>query len=113
MNEPMGYLRGAYSGNGFPPENGKRRQIPAVYRNLVQGHRFAHNRIRELRNGTEMVGTALASGAFEPYTSNWFNEQAANLLNHIERERFLEAILPEVDWIGVNYYYHYKVDIGR
>lgn len=111
MNEPSAYVRAAYVFGGFPPAKTKIWQAPRAWRNLVRGHRRAYE---ELSTSANLVGVSLAAGSFEPYTDNVVNRKLAGLLRYVEHDGFLKALLPDLDFIGINYYIEYEVDVlGR
>lgn len=111
MNEPSAYVRASYVFDGFPPSDTAFWQAPRAFRNLVSAHREAYD---VLASPDQQVGVALAAGSFEPYTDNVLNRKLAGLARHVERDAFLEALLPDLDFIGINYYIEYEVDVlGR
>lgn len=111
MNEPAAYVRAAYVFDGFPPAQTTVWQAPRAWRNLVRGHRHAY---RALAGPDAHVGVSLAAGSFEPYTDTVLNRKLAALIRFLEHGAFLERLLPDLDFIGINYYIEYNVDVlGR
>jgi beta-glucosidase len=111
MNEPAAYVRAAYVFDGFPPAKTKVWQAPRAWRNLVRAHNQAYGALDDADN---LVGVSLAAGSFEPYTDTVVNRKLAGLLRHLEHDAFLQRLLPNLDFIGINYYIEYEVDVlGR
>jgi beta-glucosidase len=111
MNEPSAYVRASYVFGGFPPAKTKIWQAPRAWRNLVRAHRRAYDALSDPDN---LVGVSLAAGSFEPYTDTVVNRKLAWLARYVERDAFLEGLLPALDFIGINYYIEYEVDVlGR
>lgn len=110
MNEPMAYLTACYLFDNFPPERTRWRQLPAAYRHVVDAQQRASAAIQE-RDPTTRLGISVSAGCFEPYTEHLLNEWAAEGLRQLERDRFLRRVTGTLDWLGVNYYYHYRTDL--
>lgn len=112
LNEPMGWLRWSHLSGAFPPALARLRDVPRVAGALVSAHRRAADVIHE---GTDArVGVSIAAGAFEPYNENILNKYIAKALRTVEHGWFVSEIEEWLDWLGVNYYYHYRVDVlGR
>lgn len=110
VNEPSAWVRAAYVFDTFPPTDTSILNALTAWRHLVKAHRRAYE-VLQARVSEATVGLSVAAGCFEPYTDNPVNRKLANLLRTVERDAFLDACLPAVDVIGLNYYIHYKVDM--
>lgn len=109
LNEPNGWIYGSYVFNKFPPDNTKRRYTFRAYRNIVQSQRAAYDIIKDRNRGSK-VGIATTAGCFEPYDDGFINKSISNLIRLLERDKFLDKCEDHLDFIGVNNYYHYRVD---
>lgn len=109
LNEPVGWLRSSYMIDKFPPKQTRRRDVIKAFRNLYKSHNSAYEKIKSNTQDTK-VGISATSGCFEPYKPNVINKAISKLMRYIERDAFLDKCKDRLDYIGVNNYYHCKVD---
>lgn len=109
LNEPVGWIRSSHIFNNFPPQKTRKRDVFRVFRNMYKAHNNAYNIIKS--NHDARVGISATSGCFEGYKSNRINKMIARLLRYVERDAFLDKCKENLDYIGVNNYYHCRVDI--
>lgn len=109
LNEPNGWIYGSYIFNKFPPENTKRRYAPRAYRNIIQSQKIAYDIIKDKYQESK-VGIATTAGYFEPYNDSVINKSISDLVRYVERDNFLDKCEEYLDFIGVNNYYHYRID---
>jgi beta-glucosidase len=104
INEPLTIVgQGFLLGNHVPR---KRNPLLAirVLNNLITAHLQAYQKLHQLLPNPQ-VGFAVQLIKFEPqnHTKFWQN-QFAKTLHHWHNLRFINRILPHVDFIGINYY---------
>ncbi|MDP3985296.1 MAG: family 1 glycosylhydrolase, partial [bacterium] len=114
INEPMIYLSQAYLSGAWPPG---RKSVPATiraFRNLCRAHRQAYQVIHSVApvvsGKPASVGIAKNVISFDPYRKHarrdvWFVRLADWLWNHL----FFSRTRNTHDFIGINYYFHYRV----
>jgi beta-glucosidase len=113
MNEPMIYLAQSYVIGVWPPG---RRSIPAtvrVFYRLVKAHKKAYraiHRVLDGRGSKVWVGTANNIITFTPYRKGNFSDAAfVWFADRIYNREFLINTKGYHDFIGINYYFHYRV----
>lgn len=109
LNEPVGWLRSSYIINKFPPKQTNRRDVIKAFRNMYKSHNSAYQKIKSNMEESQ-VGISVTSGCFEPYKSNVINKMISKIMRYVERDAFLNRCEDRLDYIGVNNYYHCKVD---
>lgn len=113
INEPMIYLTQSYVYGVWPPGKKSLWRAFRVFRNLCLAHRVAYrilHRNLDRRDRTAAVGIAKNVISFEPYRRHSWGDSlfvrfADNLWNHA----FFQWTSRFHDFIGVNYYFHYRV----
>ena len=112
INEPCIYTSRGYLESDWPPE---RRSIFAarqVMNNMAKAHRGAYRKIHQvLKNGNidAWVGMAKNNIFYEPYCKyNPFDRILVLILRYLTNFLFLNKIKKELDFIGLNYYFHCK-----
>lgn len=113
VNEPMIYISQGYVYGVWPP--GKKSIVSAyrVFRNLVRAHKKAYTTLHATlgrKDQAVRVGIAQNVISFEPYRRHkildmWFVRFADRLWNHW----FFSRTMHCHDFIGINYYFHYRV----
>ncbi|MBI3984075.1 glycoside hydrolase family 1 protein [Candidatus Microgenomates bacterium] len=108
LNEPDGWAGNAYLLKTWPPQ-GPRRYLPRVLRQLVKAHRLAYSQIKQ--NFPEaQVGLAKSVVYFEPVDRKLRNRLYKRLVTWLVNYRFLNQTHEYLDFIGVNYYFHNRLD---
>lgn len=111
LNEPVGWIRSSYIFDNFPPRNTLRRNTIKAFRSMSEAHNSAYKTIKKASEGKCKVGISATSGCFEAYGNNMLNKTIAKILRYVERDAFLDKCEDNLDYIGVNNYYHCKVDV--
>ena len=112
INEPGVYVSKSYLEGDWPPE---RRSIFAARRvvnNMVKAHCGAYKKIHRVleENFDVWVGIANNNIYCEPYQKyNPFDVILVLILRYFTNFLFLDSIKKEMDFIGLNYYFHYKL----
>lgn len=113
INEPMVYLSQSYSVGVWPPGKNSIRSSIRVFRRLARAHRAAYRAIHRVLDGGRskaLVGFANNVITFEPYRRHSFMDNvfihfAGRFFNH----QFMRWTKRHHDFIGINYYFHYRV----
>ena len=108
LNEPVVHAKISYLEGRWPPQKKNFFSFLRVFRNLAHGHNLAYSSIKKIKPESQ-IGIAHNMSFFEVERKNfisllvkWFGEWWKNY-------RFLNAISKCQDFIGFNYYSHYKV----
>ncbi len=111
MNEPwvyvqLGYVYGVWPHHGRAPQ----RQIHTVSRNLIKAHTRAYEEIKRAHPHLQ-VGVSLDAGHYSVKRStmlllSWL---VARFTKRFGYEYFLRGMAKASDWLGLQYYIHYKV----
>ncbi len=113
INEPGVYVSKGYLEEDWPPE---RRSIFAARRvtnNMIKAHQSVYQKIHQIlkeRNNNALVGIAKNNIFYEPYCKyNPLDIFLVSILRYLTNFLFLNSIKKELDFIGLNYYFHYKL----
>ncbi len=110
INEPMVYSSHTYLTGAWPPN----RRNPFVYLRVVQylikAHQMAHTAIKKI-NSDAQVGIAKNNIHFEA-ASGRVNVFLKRITDWWWNIRFLGMIRDTQDFIGLNHYFHNKIDYG-
>jgi len=107
INEPLVYLSMGYENGTWPPFKKKHHlKTLKVFNNLVKAHKLAYLNIKKFNKQTQ-VGLAANLIDFQPRHKlspvDWLISKAAN---YFWNEVFLNKVITQLDFIGVNYYFH-------
>jgi len=109
LNEPMVYISG-YSTGKFPPFQ-KRNifKIRKVFNNLVKAYQTAYQAIHT-QYPKAQVSIAKHTNYFEPDRKWCLLEQLiAGIFHYFWNHWFLKRIKNQVDYIGLDYYHHFRI----
>jgi len=106
INEPSVFASNGYLRGNWPPFKKQYRVYRRVFRNLVNAHKLAYRKVKNLDVGCE-VGIVKDNIYFH---ANWnpFNKIIAVFMNWKWNRYFLNQIDGYFDSIGLNYYFHKK-----
>lgn len=111
LNEPLVYAKISYLEGRWPPQKKNIFYFLRVSKNLIKAHKKAYAVIKTIQPGSQ-IGIAHNMSFFEVQHDNFINR----ILKHFGEWRknfgFLNAISNHQDFIGFNYYSHYKVNFG-
>lgn len=105
LNEPLIYAYNSYLKGKWPPQKRSYFKYKKVLKNLAQAHQFAYHIIHDLYSQAQ-VSVAKNNQFFEPYVNTFFNRLAVSWLRKFWNHKFLQKIKNELDYIGLNYYFH-------
>ncbi len=110
INEPIitisNYLLGI-----FPPQKKSVFSCFRAFNNIVASHKMAYAVIKKL-NKNSQVSIVSHITFFEAYKNRLFNCLVASSLNYLWNFRLLDKLSGYMDFIGVNYYFHTRINYG-
>jgi len=114
INEPLVYATMSYLAGLWPPEKRSYWQMFLVYRNLILAHRRAYSVIHGIYKkrlwGKPNVGIASNSVSLYSYKRHsFFNWVFCLVSDWIWNHSFFAFSKHFHDFIGVNYYFHYRI----
>ncbi len=110
VNEPEIYSLNSYLRGIWPPESKSVFRYYRVMKSLVKAHNMACKRIKEIIPGS-FTGTACNMSFFEP-GSGPFNRLMAYASDRFWNRYFIDRVRHSIDFIGVNYYFHNRINYG-
>lgn len=117
INEPGVYISKGYLEGDWSPE--RRYNIFAarqVMNNMIKAHRDAYQKIHQAlkeKNFDVQVGIAKQNAYYEPCQKyNPFDVMFVSALRYFGNFLLLNKIKKELDFIGLNYYFHYKLRLN-
>jgi len=110
LNEPEIYSLNACFRGRWPPQKKSIFSFYKSLRNLAAAHQNAYEAIKTILPKAE-VGAAVNLSYFESsggLINDFFKNAAEGLMNF----HFLNSVCPKIDFIGLNYYFHNRIDWG-
>jgi beta-glucosidase len=110
INEPEIYSLNSYLRGIWPPQKKSIIKYLRVINTLIKSHKLAFKEIKKIIPGS-MIGTACNMSYFETGNGpvNRFIAYASELLWN---RYFIDRVTSFVDFIGVNYYFHNRINYG-
>ncbi len=107
LNEPIIYATNSFLRGMWPPQTSNPLTYYKVINRLLEGHRRSYEAIKNV-NPNAHVGMVKNVAHFESSGGIWngFLERCANWLWN---DYILNAAKKNLDFIGVNYYFHYSI----
>ncbi len=109
INEPLVWALHAYLTGLWPPA----KRNPLLFLMAINNQISAHNRIYELFHGLQpdiKIGLSHNLASYESFNSKSFLDSAgARFYRFFGNEYFLNKTRKNVDFIGLNYYFHWRV----
>ncbi|PIR93353.1 glycoside hydrolase family 1 protein [Candidatus Falkowbacteria bacterium CG10_big_fil_rev_8_21_14_0_10_43_10] len=105
INEPMIYSYNSYLKGKWPPQKKSYWQWKKALDNLIKAHKLSYFTLHS-HNSKCKVSVAKNNQFFEPYVDSIFNKAVVKLITHYWNYYFLNKIKNELDYIGLNYYFH-------
>lgn len=106
INEPMVYASGGYRKGKWPPFKKNLFKFLKVINNLVMSHNVVYREIKKVLPSAQ-IGIAKNNIYFHS-NHNPFYSILSSLLNWFWNYRFLDKIEKQLDFVGMNYYFHHK-----
>jgi len=111
MNEPEIYAFNAYFRGKWPPNNKNILSCWRMAKKLIRAHQAAYVIIKKSVPYAE-VGLVKNNSYFESYGLNPWNKILSSLTNDIWNHYFLRRVGGSYDFIGLNYYFHNRINWG-
>ena len=112
LNEAEIYTGMSYMNGVWPPQKKNPLAYWRVTHNLIRAHRAAYHIIHRLQPDAK-VGVATNNAYIEPYPNNIINRQFAKVISWWGNFYFLNRIKDQQDFIGLNHYFHLRVNYWR
>jgi beta-glucosidase len=111
LNEPEIYSMNSYLRGIWPPQKKGIINFYIVMRNLTKSHRRAYRIIKKI-NPKAQIGIAKNNTYFEAANDKFVNRTLKKLADKYWNDYFLDKITHRQDFIGLNYYFHDRIDNG-
>jgi beta-glucosidase len=112
LNEPMVYSSMSYLAGQWPPQKKNFFSYYRVINNLIKAHRLAYDTIKKIDSNNQ-IGIAKHNIYFEASKNKLINRFLKWCSDWWWNFRFLNRLHDKQDFIGLNYYFHNKIDFGR
>lgn len=109
LNEPEVYVSGHYLRGVKPPQKKDPFLTFVVYENLIHAHRAVYRAIKAARPEAQ-VGIAKNQIYYEAYRGRVWNRALKCAADWIWNFYFLDNIKGAQDFIGLNHYFHNRID---
>jgi len=111
LNEPLIHVFNGYVLNKFPPQEECPINAWRAFNNLVKAHKNAYT-IIHTQNKDAQVSITQIVNYFEPHKKYCLGDRIiSGLANYFWNERFLNKIKNQLDYIGIDYYFHDKLSL--
>jgi len=111
LNEPEIYPANSYLKGIWPPQKRCIRSYWRVTKNLIHAHNAAFDVIKKIGSGAK-VGIAKNNINFEAYQNKFINRLLKKLIDWLWNFYFLDKVSDKQDFIGLNHYFHNRIDYG-
>jgi beta-glucosidase len=111
INEPMVYAASSYLFGRFPAGEKNPVSFFLAINNFIKAHRAAYEAIKEVHPESQ-VGIAKSVIYFEAYKNRVFNLLLKKAVDWFWNNYFLNQIKFYQDFIGVNHYFHNRINYG-
>ena len=111
LNEPQIYAANAYLRGLWPPQRRNPFTYLTVLNHLIAAHREAYRVIKTIHPSAQ-VGVAKNNIWFEAYRNRLPNLAVKALMDWWWNDRFLRKIDNYQDFIGLNHYFHSRINYG-
>lgn len=113
LNEPDVITSQSYLTGVWPPqEKNILRYLNLYFKRMVNIHKIGYEVIKQ-HNPNTIVGVAKQNAYFEAYDQNPVNIGIVKLINYFSNELYLNKIKNHLDFIGLNFYSHYKMRLWK
>jgi beta-glucosidase len=111
LNEPMVYATSSFLYGRFPAQEKNPVSFFLAIDNLIKAHRSAHKVIKR-ESPEAQVGIAKNIIYFDAYKNRAFNKLIKISVDWLWNDYFLNRIKFHQDFIGVNHYFHNRINFG-
>lgn len=110
INEPEIYSLNGYLLGIWPPQKKNIFSYISTMKSLIRSHILAYDEIKKQIHDS-IIGTACNMTYFEPGIG-LFNKIAVSLAERFWNRYFVDRVKTKIDYIGVNYYFHNRINYG-
>lgn len=111
INEPLVYSSNSYFSGQWPPQKKNLFLTIKVVHNLIKAHKQAYDILKNIYKDNQ-VGIASHNIHFDVKKNNFVNKLLRFVANYFWNDYFLKKIDNEQDFIGLNYYFHSRINYG-
>ncbi len=109
INEPLIYSSKSFLGGDWPPFRKNVFSFKKAIKNQILAHKKVYKSFHE-NNDSVKVGIAKNNQFFEPYNKKSFLDKfSCFFADYFWNEYFLKKVEKQLDFIGLNYYFHNKI----
>lgn len=108
LNEPEVYVAAGYLAGLWPPNRMSKWQAWRVTNNLAYAHNQAAKAIHAI-NRRYKVSVAKNTSYIYAGDDAWLSQFSAGILQYLRDDYFLNKVIKQCDWLGVNYYFSDRV----
>ena len=109
LNEPLVYTSHSYGNGEWPPQEKSCVKIIKVIKNLIKAHKKSYVIIKG-KNNKAKIGIAKHNVYLEPFNSKSFLDRfSVWIIGYFWNKYFLNKIKNYQNFVGLNYYFHYKI----
>ena len=109
QNEPEIFTMNSYFRGIWPPQRKNIFTSLRVFNNLIRAHKAAYDDIKKI-NPHIRVGIAKNNTYFEAYKNKFLNKILKRIADKVWNEYYLNKISDHQDFIGLNYYFHNRIN---
>lgn len=111
FNEPEIYTNMSYLKGVWPPQKKNIFSYLRIFKNLIKAHRGAYKEIKK-NNINAKIGIAKNNIYFEAYQNELINILLKKFIDWWQNFYFLNRIKNYQDFIGLNHYFHNRINYG-
>ena len=111
FNEPEIYSFNCFLRGVWPPQTKNPLTYLAVINNLIKSHRGMYKAIKKINPGAQ-IGIAAHNVYFEAYKNRAVNIVLKKIIDWWWNYHFLNQIRDTQDFIGLNFYFHHRINYG-
>lgn len=111
LNEPDIYALNCFLRGVWPPEKKNPLTYLTVVKNLIRAHKEIYKTIKKI-NPDAQVGIAAHNVCFEAYKNRAVNRALKKFVDWWWNRYFLNQIRDSQDFIGLNFYFHHRINYG-
>ena len=109
LNEPEIFSMNSYLLGKWPPQKKGALNFYLTLQNLIRAHQLAYRAIKKISPDSR-IGIAKNNTYFEAAGGRWRNRMLKKLADKCWNDYFLKKISEQQDFIGLNYYFHNRID---
>lgn len=111
LNEPNVYTERGYLSGDWPPGRRDLRAWRLANHNLAEAHRQVYRAIKAVQPEAQ-IGLSNNVIPYSAYRRNWINKFLLSLFNFHWNHQILRRTRDCLDFIGVNHYFRYRINLG-